>query len=182
MTLHLSTVRPLRAGCDGHGLPLHCLRCVLGAAALCVAAAAGAEPVEAAGRDGRSQAQEVAALAPADAPLIVVKGQALRGQDNAFSTSRIAQDQIRDRRVARVEELFRDIPGMNVNDFQLGAVASSVVIRGFGGGGHGGDLGVVVDGIPLNEANSHADGWSHYSPKFATDPFSNSSSPMSRSP
>ena len=48
---------------------------------------------------------------------------------------------------------------MAVRDLQLGTVAKSIVIRGFGGGGHGGDLGAVVDGIPLNEAMSHADGY-----------------------
>ncbi|MDQ3039039.1 MAG: TonB-dependent receptor, partial [Pseudomonadota bacterium] len=37
--------------------------------------------------------------------------------------------------------------------------ASSIAIRGFGNGSHGGDLGVVIDGIPLNEANSHEDGY-----------------------
>ncbi len=48
---------------------------------------------------------------------------------------------------------------MAVRDFQLGSVANSIVIRGFGNGGHGGDLGAVIDGIPLNEAMSHADGY-----------------------
>jgi len=32
-------------------------------------------------------------------------------------------------------------------------------MRGFGSGGHGGDIGMVIDGIPLNEAMSHADGY-----------------------
>ena len=37
--------------------------------------------------------------------------------------------------------------------------ACRIRARGFGGGGHGGDLGAVIDGIPLNEAMSHADGY-----------------------
>ncbi len=40
-----------------------------------------------------------------------------------------------------------------------GASRTPIVIRGFGNGGHGGDLGAVIDGIPLNEAMSHADGY-----------------------
>ncbi len=48
---------------------------------------------------------------------------------------------------------------MNVQNYQLSGVADTLVLRGFGGGGHGGDLGVVIDGIPLNEAMSHADGY-----------------------
>ncbi len=61
--------------------------------------------------------------------------------------------------LADVDDLFRLVPGMVVRDLQLGSVASNIVIRGFGSGGHGGDLGAVIDGIPLNEAMSHADGY-----------------------
>jgi iron complex outermembrane recepter protein len=110
-----------------------------------------------------SQAQSVGST-PTPVPeavmdTIVVKGQALRRQNNAYSTTTLGTEDIRLRGVSNVEQMFREVPGMNVQDFQLGGVASSTVIRGFGGGGHGGDLGLVVDGIPLNEANSHADGY-----------------------
>ncbi len=90
---------------------------------------------------------------------VVVKGQALNISDNAFSTTRIGNEAIVAERVSDIDSLFRQVPGMTVRTIGYGAVASSTVIRGFGGGGHGGDLGVVVDGIPLNEANSHADGY-----------------------
>jgi outer membrane receptor protein involved in Fe transport len=43
--------------------------------------------------------------------------------------------------------------------YGLGGVANVISLRGFGGGAHGGDLGFVLDGIPLNEAISHADGY-----------------------
>ena len=90
---------------------------------------------------------------------VMVKGQALRGEDKAFSTTRIGNEAIVADRVSDIDSLFRQVPGMTVRSIGYGAVASSTVIRGFGGGGHGGDLGVVLDGIPLNEANSHADGY-----------------------
>ncbi len=90
---------------------------------------------------------------------IEVKGQALQVAGSAYSTTDFDTDQIRDRRIVQTQEMFRYVPGMNIRNFGLGGVADSIVIRGFGGGGHGGDLGGVIDGVPLNEAMSHADGY-----------------------
>ncbi|MDY6947672.1 MAG: TonB-dependent receptor [Pseudomonadota bacterium] len=90
---------------------------------------------------------------------VVVKGQLLRAEESAFSTTVLDNAAIREQAFADVDELFRFVPGMVVRDLQLGSVASNIVIRGFGSGGHGGDLGAVIDGIPLNEAMSHADGY-----------------------
>lgn len=90
---------------------------------------------------------------------IIVKGQLMRSEDTPFSANVLSSEQVREQAYADVDELFRLVPGMAVRDLQLGSVASSIVIRGFGGGGHGGDLGAVIDGIPLNEAMSHADGY-----------------------
>lgn len=90
---------------------------------------------------------------------VVVKGQLLRGDKAGFSSTDFGADAIRTRRLDEVEDLLRDVPGLNVRDFGLGGVANAIAIRGFGNGGHGGDLGVVLDGVPLNEANSHADGY-----------------------
>jgi outer membrane receptor protein involved in Fe transport len=98
---------------------------------------------------------------PADVTIdeVVVKGQLLRAEDSAFSATVLDTAAIREQGMADVDELFRFVPGMVVRDLQLGSVASNIVIRGFGNGGHGGDLGAVIDGIPLNEAMSHADGY-----------------------
>jgi outer membrane receptor protein involved in Fe transport len=90
---------------------------------------------------------------------VVVKGQLLRPEDSAFSATVLDNVAIREQALADVDDLFRFVPGMVVRDLQLGSVASNIVIRGFGSGGHGGDLGAVIDGIPLNEAMSHADGY-----------------------
>ncbi|WP_129647784.1 TonB-dependent receptor [Peristeroidobacter agariperforans] len=90
---------------------------------------------------------------------VVVKGQLLRPEESAFSATVLDNVAIREQALADVDELFRFVPGMVVRDLQLGSVASNIVIRGFGSGGHGGDLGAVIDGIPLNEAMSHADGY-----------------------
>lgn len=90
---------------------------------------------------------------------IVVKGEALRRDRTAFSTTTVTNQDIVEDRPVEIEEMFRDVPGMNVRDYGLGGVANQIVLRGFGNGGHGGDIGFVVDGIPLNESNSHADGY-----------------------
>ena len=90
---------------------------------------------------------------------VVVKGQALRGAHAPFSSTAFDTDQIRDQQVSQPQEMFRWVPGMNVRNYGLGGVADVVTLRGFGGGAHGGDIGYVIDGIPLNEAMSHADGY-----------------------
>lgn len=95
------------------------------------------------------------------APLseVVVKGQMITARDSAFTATALTTEEVRAHAYADIDDLFRLVPGMAVRDLQLGSVANSIVIRGFGGGGHGGDLGAVIDGIPLNEAMSHADGY-----------------------
>jgi len=100
------------------------------------------------------------ALADAvDAAEIVVKGEAIDAADIAYSATVLTPEEIRTQAFGDFDDIFRFVPGMAVRDFGLGGVANGIVIRGFGNGGHGGDLGAVVDGIPLNEAMSHADGY-----------------------
>lgn len=90
---------------------------------------------------------------------IEIKGQALQGASSPYSSTRFDNEEIPEKHLSQPQELFRHVPGMNVQNYQLSGVADTVVMRGFGGGGHGGDVGVVLDGIPLNEAMSHADGY-----------------------
>ncbi|GKS86626.1 TonB-dependent receptor [Acidovorax sp. SUPP1855] len=90
---------------------------------------------------------------------IEIKGQALQGAASAYSSTSFDSEEIGDKHVSQPTELLRHVPGMNVQNYQLSGVADTIVMRGFGGGGHGGDVGVVLDGIPLNEAMSHADGY-----------------------
>lgn len=90
---------------------------------------------------------------------VIVKGQLMRSEHSPFSATILSSEDVRELASPDIDELFRLVPGMAVRDLQLGSVANSIVIRGFGGGGHGGDLGAVIDGVPLNEAMSHADGY-----------------------
>lgn len=102
-----------------------------------------------------SWAEEVAEL-----ETIVVKGEAIRdSRHQPYTVSRFSQAEIRARQISQPEQLFREVPGMEVRSLGYGGVANSMTLRGFSGGGHGGDIGFVIDGIPLNEASSHADGY-----------------------
>lgn len=90
---------------------------------------------------------------------IEVKGQTARGASAAYSTTTLEAQDIQNAHISHPQDLLRQVPGMNVQNYQLSGVGDAIVMRGFGGGGHGGDVGVVLDGIPLNEAMSHADGY-----------------------
>ena len=91
---------------------------------------------------------------------VEIKGQALlqSGSSPTTKTTFDAED-IRDQGISQPEQLFSRVPGMRVNTYGLGGVVNVISLRGFGSGAHGGDLGFVLDGIPLNEAISHSDGY-----------------------
>ncbi|MBB6563280.1 outer membrane receptor protein involved in Fe transport [Acidovorax soli] len=98
--------------------------------------------------------------APPTLGAIEIKGQALQqGAASAYSSTSFDNEEIAEKHLSQPTDLLRHVPGMNVQNYQLSGVADTIVMRGFGGGGHGGDVGVVLDGIPLNEAMSHADGY-----------------------
>ncbi|MEO1079199.1 MAG: TonB-dependent receptor [Pseudomonadota bacterium] len=90
---------------------------------------------------------------------IVVKGELLDAAASAFSTASFDTDSIRKLEVPQLQDMLDYVSGLSIRRFGLAGVADAITIRGFGGGGHGGDLGVVLDGVPLNEAMSHADGY-----------------------
>lgn len=97
--------------------------------------------------------------APQPLPAVVVKGQALPREASAASRTILDAEHVRDARVDQPEQLLRQVPGVAVRPYHLGGVVNVIAVRGFGGGGHGGDLGLMIDGIPLNEAMSHSDGY-----------------------
>lgn len=128
-------------------------------AALSLAAGVAVPGLAAASSSAAPTQFELLAEEVADLGRVVVKGQTLQGANAPFSTTRFDADEVREARVSQPQELFRFVPGMTVRDYSLAGVADSIVLRGFGNGGHGGDIGFVVDGIPWNEAMSHADGY-----------------------
>ncbi len=92
-------------------------------------------------------------------PAIEVKGQALPNESAPYTIDEIDGESIRAQAVSTPEATLNAVPGVSVNNYGLGGVANVISMRGFSNGQHGGGIGFVVDGIPLNEALSHADGY-----------------------
>ena len=90
---------------------------------------------------------------------ITVKGQALHRNDLPTTVNVIDSEAFEDRIGVRIEEILNEVPGVYVRTMGKGGVVSSMTMRGFTSGTHGGDVGVFVDGIPLNEGESHSDGY-----------------------
>lgn len=126
------------------------------AALLCCAHAASAQTTLTPASSA-APLEQYAAAGPLQS--VVIKGQTLQGAAKPYSSTTLDAQQIRDQTVTQAEELLRLVPGVVVRALSLGGVVNSVTIRGFSSGAHGGDLGMVLDGIPLNEAMSHADGY-----------------------
>ena len=91
---------------------------------------------------------------------ITVKGQGLHRDDLPTTVNVIPAEEFEDRISLRIEEILNEVPGLYVRSMGKAGVASSIDMRGFTGGAHGGDIGFFVDGIPLNEGESHSDGYS----------------------
>ncbi len=90
---------------------------------------------------------------------ITVKGEGMRDADRSFTVNTISQDTISGRRWENPLGIFLEAPGVEVRAIQSGSVADFITVRGMGSGGHGGDLGLSLDGVSLNEAEGHSDGY-----------------------
>ncbi len=90
---------------------------------------------------------------------ITVKGEGMREADRSFTVNTIDQDRIGAQRWENTLSILEQVPGFDAHAYQHGGIADSFSIRGFPSGGHGSDAGMVLDGISLNEGESHADGY-----------------------
>ncbi len=90
---------------------------------------------------------------------ITVKGEGMREADRSFTVNTISRDDIAARRWENPLAIFEEAPGVEVRSIQGGSVGDFITIRGMTNGGHGGDLGFSLDGISLNEAEGHSDGY-----------------------
>lgn len=90
---------------------------------------------------------------------ITVKGEGMREADRSFTVHTITREEIAGKRWENPLAIFEETPGVEVRSIQGGSVGDFVTIRGLTSGGHGGDLGFSLDGISLNEAEGHSDGY-----------------------
>lgn len=90
---------------------------------------------------------------------ISVKGGALKAKNSTTTINVIKLDEIQSLNIDQPARLIEQVPGVDLGAYRQGGVADVFSIRGFGGGGHAGQAGVQVNGISLNEAEGHADGY-----------------------
>lgn len=90
---------------------------------------------------------------------IYVRGQSLKSKNSTSKVDVITNDEIKNLVVEQPLRILEQLPGVNVIAYGQGGVADQFSMRGFGSGGHGGEAGVEIDGVSLNEAEGHSDGY-----------------------
>lgn len=88
---------------------------------------------------------------------ITVKGEAITTEPTTVKT--VTSEDIDGLKLLRPEQLLETIPGIEIHNYSQGGVANEFEMRGYNNCGHGGDAAIAIDGIPLNEGQSHADGY-----------------------
>ncbi len=107
-------------------------------------------------------ADEQADSAPVEIPEVVVQGKPLSRTDvtadpvglpaatTILDTGAIQRTPI----VNSYVDLFRPLPGFNVNNFGQGGIGNGIAIRGFTDLEHGRDVAYFIDDVPMNEVSS----------------------------
>ncbi len=90
---------------------------------------------------------------------ITVKGEGMPYSFNLGTENILTDDQIEKLDLGRTSDILKAIPGIEIGNYNQGGVANSFSMRGFRSCAHGGDAAIYIDGIPLNEGESHADGY-----------------------
>ncbi len=90
---------------------------------------------------------------------IYVRGEALKAENSTITVDVITLNDIRSLNIEQPLRLIEQVPGVDLVAYRQGGVADQFSIRGFGGGGHAGEAEVTIDGVSLNEAEGHSDGY-----------------------
>ena len=90
---------------------------------------------------------------------IYVKGHSLKHKNTTSTINVITNDEIKNLVVEQPLRVLEQLPGINVIGYGQGGVADQFSMRGFAGGGHEGQAGIEIDGVSLNEAEGHSDGY-----------------------
>ncbi|MBS9774764.1 MAG: TonB-dependent receptor [Tenacibaculum sp.] len=90
---------------------------------------------------------------------VTVKGQSFKLKNSASTVNVISTKNIKN--ITSAEQplrLLEQVPGINVVAYGQGGIADQFSIRGFNGG-HAGGAGMQIDGVSLNEAEGHGEGY-----------------------
>lgn len=90
---------------------------------------------------------------------ITIKGGGLKVKNKTATVSTVSAVDIQRGNFTRAQTIMEEVPGIEISNYAQGGTASAFSMRGFGGGGHGGDFAIQIDGISLNESEGHADGY-----------------------
>ncbi|MBU0967065.1 MAG: TonB-dependent receptor [Proteobacteria bacterium] len=90
---------------------------------------------------------------------ITVKGEAIAAATEPITVNVIGAQTIDELKLLRTDKVLEEVPGIEIHNYSQGGVANEFSIRGFNNAGHGGDAAIAIDGILLNEGESHADGY-----------------------
>lgn len=90
---------------------------------------------------------------------IFISGAALDPKNRTITVNEISRAEIQILNIDLPVRLIEQVPGVDLLSYNQGGVADQFSIRGFGGGGHEGQAGAQIDGVSLNEAEGHADGY-----------------------
>lgn len=90
---------------------------------------------------------------------ITVKGEAISSATEPITVNTISSEDIDGLKLLRPEQLLEQVPGVEIHNYSQGGVANEFTMRGYNNCGHGSDAAIAIDGIPLNEGQSHADGY-----------------------
>jgi outer membrane receptor protein involved in Fe transport len=106
-----------------------------------------------------SQASVTLRVSSTELSEVFVTGEYLKEENRTITVNEINFDQIRNLHIEQPLRLIEQVAGVDLVAYRQGGVADQFSIRGFGGGGHAGEAGVQIDGISLNEAEGHSDGY-----------------------
>lgn len=90
---------------------------------------------------------------------VMIKGGALEAKNRTITVHSVSNADIKRLHFTKMDRVIEEVPGIEVADYNAGGVASAFTMRGFGSGGHGGDVAVQIDGVSLNESEGHDDGY-----------------------
>ncbi|MGB6037221.1 MAG: TonB-dependent receptor [Cryomorphaceae bacterium] len=90
---------------------------------------------------------------------IMVRGEALDPKNQAITVNEVSRRQLQTLNIDLPIRIIEQVPGVDLISYNQGGVADQFSIRGFGGGGHEGQAGAQIDGVSLNEAEGHSDGY-----------------------